>query len=71
MSEKLTCDAGGRIVLTGLLREESRIEDLGLGLFIGRGRYAELWNPHVALEVGGERLQKIASFYLRQRGGKA
>ena len=70
MSEKLTCDAGGRIVLTGLLREESRIEDLGLGLFIGRGRYAELWNPHVALEVGGERLQKIASFYLRQRGGK-
>jgi hypothetical protein len=44
---------------------------LGLGLFIGRGRYAELWNPHVALEVGGERLQKIASFYLRQKGAKA
>jgi MraZ protein len=69
MTEKVTCDAGGRIVLSGLLREEGRIEDMAL--FVGRGRYAELWNPHVALEVGGERLQKIASYYLKQKGAKA
>jgi MraZ protein len=69
MSEKLNCDAGGRIVLSGLLREEGRIEDMAL--FVGRGRYAELWNPKVAAEVGGDRLKTIASYYLRQRGGKA
>jgi MraZ protein len=69
MSERLNCDAGGRIVLSGLLREEGRIEDMAL--FVGRGRYAELWNPAVALEVGGDRLRTIASYYLRQRGGKA
>ena len=67
--EKVTCDSGGRIVLGGLLREEGRIEDMAL--FVGRGRYAEIWNPKVAVEVGGERLQKIASYYLRQKGAKA
>ena len=69
MGEKVNCDAGGRIVLGGLLREEGRIEDMAL--FIGRGRYAEIWNPKVALEIGGDRLQKIASYYLRQKGAKA
>ena len=67
--EKVTCDAGGRIVLNGLLREEGQIEDKAL--FVGRGRYAEIWNPKVALELGGERLQKIASYYLRQKGARA
>ncbi len=69
MSERLNCDAGGRIVLGGLLRDEGRIEDMAL--FVGRGRYAELWNPRIALEIGGDRLRKIASYYLRQRGEKA
>lgn len=67
--EKVNCDAGGRVVLGGLLREEGQIEDMAL--FVGRGRYAEIWNPKVAVEVGGERLQKIASYYLRQKGAKA
>jgi MraZ protein len=69
MSERLMCDAGGRIVLSGLLRDAGRIEDMAL--FVGRGRYAELWNPHVAIDVGGERLKTIASYYLKQRGAKA
>ena len=69
MSERLNCDAGGRIVLSGLLRDEGRIEDMAL--FVGRGRYAELWNPKVALEIGGDRLRTIAAYYLKQRGGKA
>jgi MraZ protein len=69
MSERLVCDSGGRIVLNGLLREESKIEDMAL--FVGRGRYAEMWNPHLALEVGGDILRKVASFHLRQKGAKA
>ena len=69
MGEKVNCDAGGRIVLNGLLREVGRIEDMAL--FVGRGRYAELWNPRVALEAGGDKLKLIASYYLRQRGAKA
>jgi MraZ protein len=69
ISEKVNCDAGGRIVLGGLLRDCGRIEDMAL--FVGRGRYAELWNPRVAAEVGGDKLKLIASFYLKQRGAKA
>lgn len=69
MGEKVNCDAGGRIVLNGLLREQGGIEDMAL--FVGRGRYAELWNPRTALEAGGDRLKQIASYYLRQKGAKA
>jgi len=68
MSERVTYDAGGRIVLHQLLRDEARIEDLAL--FVGRGRFVEMWNPKVAIDVGGDKLKKIASFYLKQRGGK-
>lgn len=68
MSERVNYDAGGRIVLNQMLREEARIEDLAL--FVGRGRFVEMWNPAVAAEFGGERLRKIASFYLRQRGAR-
>jgi MraZ protein len=69
MTERVNYDSGGRIVLNPLLREEARIGDLAL--FVGRGRFVEMWNPRVAIEVGGEKLQKIASFYLKQRGGEA
>lgn len=68
MSERVNYDAGGRIVLPPLLREEARIEDLAL--FVGRGRFVEMWNPSVAIEMGGDKLKKIASFYLKQRGGR-
>jgi MraZ protein len=69
MTERVNYDSGGRIVLNPLLREEARIDDLAL--FVGRGRFVEMWNPSVAVELGGEKLKKIASFYLKQRGGKA
>lgn len=68
MGEKVNYDAGGRIVLHQLLRDEARIEDLAL--FVSRGRFVEMWNPRVAVEAGGEKLKRIASFYLKQRGGK-
>lgn len=69
MSEKVGYDSGGRIVLHPLLREEARIDDLAL--FVGRGRFVEMWNPRLAAEMGGDKLKKIAAFYLKQRGAKA
>ena len=48
---------------------QARIEDLAL--FVGRGRFVEMWNPRVAAELGGDKLRTIAAFYLKQRGGKA
>ena len=68
MSERVNYDAGGRIVLPPCCASEARIEDLAL--FVGRGRFVEMWNPTVAIEVGGDKLRKIASFYLKQRGGR-
>lgn len=68
MGEKFGFDAGGRIVLNGLLRDLGQIGDAGL--FVGRGRYAELWNPQIAYDVGGENLRLLAAYYLK-RGGKA
>lgn len=67
--DRLVCDSGGRVGLPGLLRTFARLEDKAM--FIGRGDYAEIWNPKVALEVGGERLKLFASYYLDQMGAKA
>jgi MraZ protein len=69
MTERITYDAGGRILLPPMLRSLGRIDDLAL--FVGQGRFVELWNPHVAIEAGGEVLKQIAAFYLQQRGAKA
>ncbi len=69
ITERVTYDSGGRIVLSPFLREEGRIEDLAL--FVGQGRFVEMWNPTVALESGGDTLKRIASYYLKQRGAKS
>lgn len=69
MTERITYDAGGRIVLPPMLRSLGGIEDLAL--FVGQGRFVELWNPRVAIEAGGDMLRQIATFYLEQRGAKA
>jgi len=69
MTEKVNYDAGGRIVLPSMLRDEAKIE--GLALFVSRGRIVEMWNPRLAVEQGGDMLKKIATYYLEQRGGKA
>ena len=68
MTERVPYDPSGRIIMPQMLRDEGRIEDLAL--FVGRARYVELWNPRIAVAEGGERLQRIAQFYLRQRGAK-
>lgn len=69
MTERVGYDSGGRIVLPPMLRNLGRIEDLAL--FVGQGRFVELWNPRVAMETGSDVLKQIAAFYLEQRGAKA
>lgn len=66
MIERVPYDGSGRIILPKLLRNEGRIDDLAL--FVSRARFVEMWNPRIAMDEGGERLKRIASFYLDQRG---
>ena len=68
MIERVPYDGSGRIILPKLLRNEGRIDDLAL--FVSRARFVELWNPRVALAEGGERLKRIAAYYLEQRGAE-
>lgn len=69
ITERVTYDSGGRIVLSPFLRDEGRIEDLAL--FVSQGRFVEMWNPRIALEAGGDTLKRIAAYYLKQRGARS
>lgn len=69
MTERVGYDAGGRMVLPQMLKRIGRIDELAL--FVGQGRFVEMWNPHVAIEAGGPVLKEIAEFYLEQRGAKS
>lgn len=69
MTERVPYDGSGRIILPALLRSEGAIEDLAL--FVARGRFVELWNPRIALKTGGEKLKRIAAYYLDQREARA
>lgn len=66
MTEPMSYDPSGRLSLTNMLRDEAGIADLAL--FVGRHRYATLWNPYTALERGSDRLKKIAAYRLKERG---
>jgi MraZ protein len=68
MTERVTYDAGGRIVLPSMLRKLAGIGDLAL--FVGQGRFVELWDPATAIETGSAVLKQIAAFYLEQRGAR-
>ncbi len=68
MTERVGYDAGGRMVLPQMLKKVGRIDELAL--FVGQGRFVELWNPRVAIEAGGAVLKEIAEYYLEQRGAK-
>lgn len=69
MTERVGYDAGGRIVLPAMLKKIGRIDEVAL--FVGQGRFVEMWNPRVAIEAGDAVLREIAEFHLEQRGGKA
>ena len=66
MTEDVPYDPSGRIVLPPMMRRKGKIEDLAL--FVGIGGVVEVWNPRVALEVGGPDLKEIAAFRLEEKG---
>jgi len=68
-TERIAYDSSGRIVLPGKLRNHAGIADLAL--FVGKHRYVEMWNPQTVLELGGERMRRIAGDQLRERGAGA
>jgi MraZ protein len=66
MTEDVPYDPSGRIVLPQMMRRKGKIEDLAL--FVGIGGVVEIWNPRLALEVGGPDLKEIAAWRLEEKG---
>lgn len=66
LTEDVSYDPSGRIILPPMMRRKGRIEDLAL--FVGVGGTFEIWNPHVALEHGDEDLRELAAYKLEERG---
>jgi MraZ protein len=64
-------DAGGRMVLSPLLRAMSGIEDLAY--FVGAGETFQVWNPDAfrAAHADKPRLIRTLDFLMAERGGKA
>lgn len=66
LTEDVSYDPSGRIILPPMMRRKGRIDDLAL--FVGVGGTFEIWNPHVALEQGDEDLRELAAYKLEERG---
>ena len=66
LTEDVSYDPSGRIILPPMMRRKGRIEDLAL--FVGVGGTFEIWNPHVALEHGDEDLRELAAYKLEEKG---
>jgi MraZ protein len=66
LTEDVSYDPSGRIILPPMMRRKGRIEDLAL--FVGVGGTFEIWNPQVALEHGDEDLRELAAYKLEERG---
>ena len=66
MTEDVSYDTSGRIVLPPMMRRRGKIEDLAL--FIGIGPVVEIWNPRLALEQDDPELRDIATCYLEEKG---
>ena len=64
-------DAGGRMVLSPMLRAISGIEDLAY--FVGAGETFQIWHPGAFREAHSAkpRLIRALDFLLAERGGKA
>ncbi len=62
--EEAGYSSSGRMALPPIIRRRARIDRHAL--FIGAGATFEIWNPHLALEMGDEDLREIASFRLDQ-----
>lgn len=66
LTEDVSYDPSGRIILPPMIRRKGRIDDLAL--FVGVGGTFEIWNPQVALEHGDEDLRELAAYKLEERG---
>lgn len=64
-------DAGGRMVLSPLLRSIAGINDLAF--FVGAGQTFQIWSPQRYLETQGDKKRNCRNleFLLAERGGKA
>lgn len=64
-------DAGGRMVLSPMLRAIAGIEDLAY--FVGAGETFQIWNPQAfrAAHADKPRLIRTLDFLMSERGGKA
>lgn len=64
-------DAGGRMVLSPMLRAVSGIEDLAY--FLGAGETFQIWNPDAfrLAHADKPRLIRTLDFLMAERGGKA
>ena len=65
VTEEVPYDSIGRS-LPPMMRRKGKIEDLAL--FVGIGGVVEIWNPRLALEVGGADLKEIAAYRLEEKG---
>lgn len=66
LTEDVSYDPSGRVLLPTMMRRKGRIEDLAL--FVGVGGTFEIWNPYVALEHGDDDLKELAAFRLEEKG---
>ena len=67
-SEEVPYDSSGRIIISGMMRRQSKIDDLAL--FIGVGETFQLWNPQLFLADPNipDDMKDIARFRLEERG---
>ena len=66
ITEEVSYDSSGRIILPTMIRRKGQIEDLAL--FVGVGGTFEIWNPRLALESGDPDLRELAAYRLEERG---
>lgn len=66
VTEEVTYDSTGRIVLPPMMRKRGQIDDLAL--FVGVGGTFEIWNPHLALQSEDPDLSALAAYRLEERG---
>jgi MraZ protein len=66
LTEEVTYDPSGRIILPPMMRRRGQIEDMAL--FVGVGGTFEIWNPKLALESDDEDLRDLAAYRLEEKG---
>ena len=66
ITEEVSYDSSGRIILPPMMRKRGQIDDLAL--FVGVGGTFEIWNPQLALRSADSGLRELAAYRLEERG---